>query len=329
MLNKILFITDNCELKKEYTIKVKDSEGNKIAARDEMITALKRMCKDVTLTYSVEEANKYIINNKDSFIITTYYGEASPDSKSMIPIICKANKVKFLGADAYTQMICNDKFLSKQYIYKFGLTPTKGIIIYNPDNKFEIQEIDNLTFPLIIKPNFGGGSNGIINNSVTYNKEDTVKLVKELYKYQCMPILVEEYVKGFEVSFIIIGNKNNIIYSGESNLCINGKSFFNTEVFGLESKKIAPKQKSYKESNFINSEIQNKLFQLFKSFDKVEFMRVDCRIAENGNVYVMELSPDCYIGSGGAFAETLRHSGYSFEDTLKLLCENSIKNQNY
>ena len=39
-MSKVLFITDDCDYEKEYTIKNNDSEGNKSFARDEMISAL-------------------------------------------------------------------------------------------------------------------------------------------------------------------------------------------------------------------------------------------------------------------------------------------------
>ena len=48
---------------------------------------------------------------------------------------------------------------------------------------------------------------------------------------------VEEYIEGYEISFIIIGNKNKIKYSGESKLLLDKKDYFTNEVFGLESKK--------------------------------------------------------------------------------------------
>lgn len=58
-------------------------------------------------------------------------------------------------------------------------------------------------------------------------------------------------------------------------------------------------------------------------------MRIDCRIARDGTIFILELSPDCYIGTNGAFQETLKRAGYNFADTLKLLIDNSINSQNH
>ena len=298
-MKKVLFITDECDLPKDYSIKSKNSEGNKASARNEMVNALNNLFDYVYTTYSISEANKYLVNNKDTYVVTTYYGIAEASSKSIIPAICKAENVNYLGADAYAQMICNDKYLSKSYIKKFGLNPIPGIIIYSPNNREELNEIQKLNYPLVVKPNFGGGSNGIAKCSVTYNFEQTITLIEELSNYQNMPILVEEYIEGYEISFIIIGNKNKIKYSGESKLLLDKKDYFTNEIFNL-----------------------------FKSFEKMEFMRVDCRVTKNQEIYVIELSPDCYIGSNGAFQETLKRDGYDFFEMLKFLINNSTNNQN-
>lgn len=329
MLNNILFVTDNCEINKEYSLKSKNSEGNKISARDEMISSLNKISSNVFCTYSISEANEYMIKNKDCFTVTTYYGEASPDSKSIIPILCKTNNIKYWGADAYTQMICNDKYLSKKIINQFHLNSIPGVIIYSPDNIIEMNEIYTLKLPLIIKPNFGGGSNGIMNCSYVNTYEKAIELIKLLHSYQKMPILVEEYIPGNEISFIIIGNKNNIIFADESMLSIASKSFFENEVFGLESKKINASLKKYTKSNFIDQCTKDNMLKLFQSFDKIEFMRIDCRIDKSGTIYILELSPDCYVGTHGAFYETVSRQGYTFDNMIKLLIENSINNQNY
>ena len=101
MLNNILFVTDDCDYEKEYSLKSKDSEGNKKGAKLEMIDALKKLALNVHCTYSISAANEFMSKNKDVFTVTTYYGKAAPDSKSIIPSLCKTNKIKYLGADAH------------------------------------------------------------------------------------------------------------------------------------------------------------------------------------------------------------------------------------
>lgn len=328
--NKVIFITDDCEKKKDYSIESNDSEGNKLSAKFEMEKALSRLFTDVRTTYSVNELARMLNEDSDTFVVTTLYGVASQDSKSIVPTICKTYGTPYLGADAYTHMICNDKHLSKSIIRKFGLSAIPGIIIYSAENHSELSEIKrfiNNNEKVIVKPCFGGGSNGIISDSVVSSPDSATELCRQLIQYQEVPVLIEKYIEGYEVSVAIIGNPEKIDFFGESKLTINGKDVFTNEVFGLESKKINPKSKSYSRSNYIDWETKGKMIALFKSFKKVEFMRIDVRVDTSGGIHVLELSPDCYIGSSGAFYETVKEAYGDFNNMVKRLIENAISNQ--
>ena len=328
--DKVIFITDDCEREKDYSIKSNDSEGNKLSAKFEMEKALSELFSDVRTTYSVNELARMLNEDSNTFVVTTLYGVASQDSKSIVPTICKAYGTPYLGADAYTHMICNDKHLSKSIIKKFGLGVIPGIIIYSAENNSEISEIKrfiNNNEKVIVKPCFGGGSNGIISDSVVSSPDRATELCRQLIKYQEVPVLIEKYIEGHEVSVAIIGSQEKIDYFGESKLTICGKDVFTDEVFGLESKKINPKSKSYSKSSFIDLKTKEKMIALFKSFNKVEFMRIDVRVDTNGDIHVLELSPDCYIGTSGAFYETVKEAYGDFNNMVKCLVENAISNQ--
>lgn len=73
LMKKVLFITDECDLPKDYSIKSKNSEGNKASARNEMVNALNNLFDYVSYNLiAISEANKYLVNNKDTYVVTTY-----------------------------------------------------------------------------------------------------------------------------------------------------------------------------------------------------------------------------------------------------------------
>lgn len=71
------------------------------------------------------------------------------------------------------------------------------------------------------------------------------------------------------------------------------------------------------------------MIKLFQSFDKAEFMRIDCRIDKNNKLYIMELSPDCSVASSGIFYSAMKDFGISYNEMIKILIDNSMNNQNY
>ena len=232
--------------------------------------------------------------------------------------------MRYIGADDYTHMICNDKYTSKLFAKQFGIKSAPCFLVRNFDNKeYVIEAIKNLKLPLVIKPNFGGGSTGISNNNICFDYDEAIKLCEKLFYYHEMPILVEEYLDGQEIELILVGNKNQVVFSQEVQLIMANKESFDKEIWGFETKKIDDSSIGFKLSSYIDECTKEKIHCLFKSFYKMEFMRVDGRF-HNGEFHLIELSPDCYLGDDCAFYYAFQKHGYSLSDMFEFLINNGL-----
>ena len=175
----------------------------------------------------------------------------------------------------------------------------------------DLKSSYNLKYPIVIKPVCEGGSIGISSKeSIVYNAEDANKLIKKLIN-NFTPIMLEEYIQGYEVSVIVFGNKKQILRTGITQLIINGKKFFTNEIWGFEDKKIDEKASIECDGSELTDKIPwENIKRLFYSFDKVELIRFDGRINDDG-FFLIELSPDAYIGSSGSV-------GYLYTKILKM-----------
>ncbi|WKL01420.1 hypothetical protein Q0F98_33205 [Paenibacillus amylolyticus] len=114
----------------------------------------------------------------------------------------------------------------QNYMQKeFGISAPKGFLIRRADDPIR-QHISTLSTPLVIKPNYGGGSTGISNSNIVNSYKDAEELINKLFDLHNIPILVEEYIEGYEVEYSIFGNKSKVILSGEAQLKIDGRTFF-------------------------------------------------------------------------------------------------------
>lgn len=263
-----------------------------------------------------------IKNHSNALVFSTYYGTAAPNSKALIPSICEANNMTFVGAGSYTQMLCNDKHLSKKYISDFGLLTPRGCLIRN-STKYEFELIHTLKTPLVIKPNYGGGSNGISAHNLIYSYDKAEELVCKLLKYQNLPILVEEYISGYEVEIILFGNSTNIMIDSEIGIQIDGVDYFQNQIWGYEAKKEGLHQNTLIPTNHISPTDHQKLRTLFCSFNKAEIMRVDGRVFD-GQLYVLELSPDCYLGPTGGVAKAFENNNIEYSEMFYALIKNAL-----
>ncbi|SCY77522.1 D-alanine-D-alanine ligase [Paenibacillus polysaccharolyticus] len=319
--HNIVLITDE---KKEYNfadLSRKDLEGNNASSTESIIDALNKICKKVIHYTDLELFTTNIPQHKDDIIFPMRFGENSPNSKSLLPAICEANNLKYVGGDSFTHSLCNDKHLSKLYAKEFGISVPKGFLVRKLNDRI-LEYLPTLNLPLVIKPNYGGGSTGISNNNLVYSYNEAEDLINKLFVFHNIPIIVEEYIEGYEVEYSIFGNKNKIILSGEAQLKIDETTFFKREIWGYETKKIDDSSVDFLTSNLIPTSVKEKMITLFKSFDKIEFMRVDGRIS-NDEFYLIELSPDCFLGKDCAFYHVFAQNNLLFEEMFESLIINA------
>lgn len=321
---EIVFITDNWNKEADFSIERTNIEGNTQKTAMEIFNTLKKINNHVVMYNDPSQFTLNIKKHHNSIVLNTYYGTANSSAKAIVPAICEANNISYVGANSYAQMLCNDKYMCKKYIQDFNLKTPKGVLI-RTGSKWEFELIKDLKTPLVIKPNFGGGSNGISSHNLVDTLDEAVELTLKLLKYQKMPILIEEYIPGYEIEMIIFGNRSIIELESEIKIQIDGESYFKKQIWGYEAKKAGLHKNSLVPSNFISSTQHQKLCTLFQSFEKVEIMRIDCRVFED-EVYVLELSPDCYLGSTGGVAQAFKSNNISYSEMLYKLLKNALDN---
>lgn len=322
--NKVILITDKNEKIEHADISNRNLEGNNEFSTKKISNAIRNISKDFEIFMDVSKFLQVIGNYKSNIIFPMKYGYNSPDSKSIIPGICEGANLKYVGADDYAHMICNDKYIAKLFATEFGIKTAPSILFRTPKDFLSVNEtLHLLKPPFVIKPNFGGGSTGISEHNICFDYESATELLIKLYSFHKMPILAEEYIPGEEVELILVGTKEKIIFSEEVQLIMDKKEFFDSQIWGYETKKIDDSNVDFKMSSLISKNDISKIHNLFKAFDKIEFMRVDGRMNQ-GEFHLIELSPDCYLGDDCAFYYAFENKGYTLSQMFEFLIVNSL-----
>lgn len=321
---KLILITDQNEKIEYADISNRNLEGNNEFSTITISNAIKSVVKDFEIFTDIHLFLQNIAKYKDEIIFPMKYGYNAPDSKSIIPGICEGANLKYIGADDYAHIICNDKYTAKLFSKEFGIKTAPCILFRKPTNLLPVKnQLTILNPPLVVKPNFGGGSTGISEHNVCLDYDEAADLILKLYSFHNMPILVEEYIPGEEVEMILVGSKNQITFSEEVQLIMNKKEYFSSEIWGYETKKIDDSNIDFKMSSLIPKSDIQKIHSLFMAFEKIEFMRVDGRMYK-GEFHLIELSPDCYLGDDCAFYYAFSHKGYSLSQMFEFLIFNSL-----
>lgn len=278
----------------------------------------------VTLYTSIEQFMRRLWLHKNDLIFPMVWGRGERNTKSILPAVCEARHIKYIGPDTYTQTLCYDKFLAKQYSQAFGFKTPNGLMLFHSQSDGELKELLHaLQLPLVIKPNFGGGSCGISNGNLVDTYEDAFQLAKELFANQYDPLLAEEYIDGNEISILLLGNRTGVQYCRETQLLLDGETYFEHWIWGFETKKLDFQRVHYQTCDLLGSNEKKQAEKLFLSLPKAEYLRVDGRLNSDG-FFVLELSADCYLGPNSDFSILFESMGKTHADFLRFLVENAL-----
>lgn len=262
---------------------------------------------------------------KDKLIFPMFWGKSSNIIKGHAPAICEINSLDYLGPNSYASIMCNDKYMIKRIIHTFDLKTAPSVLIYESmDSQMILEKLELLNFPVIVKPNYGGGSTGITKTNLVDTVKDALEKINELFQLGFSPLIVEEYIEGYEISILLIGNMNEVKFSEQMMLFNNNKNYFSHSIWSVEDKKVTITNSYYETTDLLLKTIIEKAKKLFQYFDKVEYLRVDGRLNKNG-FFVLELSPDCYLGPNSDFHIAFTKKGKSYRDFISFLISNHLE----
>ena len=201
----------------------------------------------------------------------------------------------FTGADARALHLGQDKALAKKILRYHGI-PTADFVTV-PRGKSRIEHAP--PFPLIVKPSREDGSIGIDTGSVVHDNKALRGRVRYIHDTFSGPALVERYIDGREIYAAVIGNdppealplvELDLSHVPEGVPRIAGaevKWWRGSEIYG-QTPPIYPK----KLPRALTRRIQNVALEAYRVLGLRDYGRVDLRVTERGEVFVLEVNPN-------------------------------------
>ena len=323
MDRNVVLIADRVSNFDNITISNRDLECIPPAYFNQIFEGLSKICPKVTHYNSPQDFCSNLDKHKNDIVLSIWSGIGSKFRKGIVPSICEANDICYVGADPYVHVLCQDKFMTKVIASQFGLESAESILYYSEKSE---KNIYNLKLPLVIKPNYEGGSNGISQKNLVYNYTDAILLANSLFCLFHQPIIIEEYIEGSEICTSIIGSCDTIDLLDASQLIIGDVDYYKDTLYGFEAKVQEPKnRKLVSGSKFLTPNLKKKFKEIFFNIGKTELLRIDGRIDKNGNFRLIELTPDAYLGQRGSTTFCAMQNNISYEEMLEFILQNAVK----
>ncbi|MDP9725953.1 MULTISPECIES: D-alanine--D-alanine ligase [Priestia] len=110
--------------------------------------------------------------------------------------------VPYTGSGMLSSSICMDKNMSKKMIRYEGIQTPDWIYLSKMEEP-QVDKIDKMGYPLVVKPNSGGSSVGV---KIVYDKDSLFSSLEDVFKWDS-EVVIEKYIKGEEITCSILNGK--------------------------------------------------------------------------------------------------------------------------
>ncbi len=234
--------------------------------------------------------------------------------------------IPYVGSNTYPSAVAQDKVFTHQLLQAVGVPVTKyvwfGERFYRNKKEELFKQIDELKYPLIIKPATLGSSIGI---EVIDRKEELDSTIERVFKYDSKLIIEEEIENVVEYNCsVLLTPQGNITSDIEEIISNKGIREYRDKYINDEDKE-SPIRRVYpaKISDKLKEEIETYSLMAFKMLNMKGVARVDFLYdSKNKKLYVNEINsiPSC-------FSHHLWESrNISYRELLNIMIEDAIKN---
>lgn len=256
-------------------------------------------------------------NNKKNFdiaLLSALHGEFGEDGT--IQILLENLGIKYTGSNSKSSKLCMDKFKSMEKVRNINdinIPRTFPLFIQN------LNKNAPMGFPFIIKPNFLGSSVLVfyINSQKEYKKA-----VIEIKKKKVKNVLIQQLIKGLEISCGCLQGKNGKFINLPPIEIHPKANFFDYRskyVVGLSEEIVPPISISKKESDKI-SNITVKIHELLKcsTYSRSDFIYM------NEKIYYLETNTLPGMTSTSLLPKEAAANNISFSKLIDFFIEESI-----
>ena len=240
--------------------------------------------------------------------------------------------LRYTGSSPAALLMAGDKSLTKKVLSFHKILTPQFATVY----RGALDHVGDLAFPLIVKPPQEDASLGITSKSVVRDIRELLGTMDALQREFQAPVLVEEFIDGREFYVGIIGNVTPVALpvmeldfsafppdrpkvasweakwgeGGSGDASESGAEFAGTRsVFPTD---VAPE---------LLAKMQAVAIESFNALRLRDYGRVDLRVSAAGEIYVIEVNPNCYLEKSGEFSRAAAESGLAHDALIARIVE--------
>ena len=245
------------------------------------------------------------------FALLMLHGKFGEDGT--VQSILESMDVPYSGCGPLSSALCMDKNMCKKILKTSDILTSPWTTVKNI-KEIDYDKLNELGYPLFIKPNSGGSSVATFKVNKQEEVQDAVQKVLEVDS----EAIIESYIKGEELtSFVLNGEVFPTISIKTTNDFFDFKAKYATDGSG-----------AVEEVVYLNEELQNKInaasLKCWNEFNCSVYVRVDFIVSDDGVPYVLELNTLPGMTTTSLIPRSAKAKGISYSELINKIIEYSI-----
>jgi D-alanine-D-alanine ligase len=219
--------------------------------------------------------------------------------------------IPYTGSGPFALAVALDKPTTKRLFAAAGIL-TPAFRVYRDGS----QPLPELTYPLMLKLAGEDASLGITPDNVVFDEASCRARLRALFAEHQAPVLAEEFIEGREFTVAILDREpivlEEIVFSVEPKiLCYKAK-------WAAGSREDLATRAVFEPA--VTAAERRDMFDLaVRACDIIgtrDYARVDFRMNERGEIYVLEVNPNPDITPNSGYRGSLKGAGITFDDFI-------------
>lgn len=292
----------------------------------DVLTTLKGLGHEVKVLGLINNIERLIqeINEFKPYCVFNLLEEFNYETQSDYKVLALLDmmNIRYTGCNPKGLLLARDKAISKK-ILKHHRIGTPKFFTVTKKRKKKIPK--KLNFPLIVKCLFEEASLGIAGASIVHSREKLDERINYIHTKLDQDVIVEEFIEGREIYVGITGNiqlKNLPLWELKFDKVENPEK----EIYSERAKwneKYRKRKGIHSQIAHLEDEVRKKIIKAVKQVYKVlnlsGYARIDLRLTDENQIYILEANPNPNIAKDDEFAESAKAIGISYQEIIESL----------
>lgn len=252
----------------------------------------------------------------------TFDGKSALDSG--IASLLNLLDLRYTGSSHTGLTVAGDKALAKKILAFHGIRTPQFATLH----RGALESAGDLAFPVIVKPPQEDASIGITTASVVRDLNGLLGKLDEIHREYHAPVLVEEFIDGRELYVGVLGNERAEALP-PAELDMSGYPDDVPRVASWEAKWEEHGAEYRGSETVFPDDLEPELVEkaravslaAFHALRLRDYARIDLRVSPDGEPFVIEVNPNCYLREGEVFAESARRAGIDYAALIGRIVE--------